>query len=315
MKPTLPEKSGLPPGPVYYLQPGEPPQQEVDEINLLDLWRVLVGAKWLILAMTALGTSVALFQALTTAPIYRADVTLAPADQDGKGGMMSSLTGQFGGLASLAGIDLGKGGANKSEEIIAVATSRQFTESFIKEKNLMPVLYSEQWDAATNQWRIPKPPTANDAYELFDKSIRKLVTDKKTGLTTLSIEWTDPKLTAEWANELVVRINANQKQEAIREAKQSIAYLERQLNETSMVEMRQIIYRLIESQTQRIMLANVREQFAFKVIDPAVVPEKKIKPKRALMVVLGFSVGLMLGVFSAFFRSFIRKQRDLAGAK
>ncbi|MEK6749107.1 MAG: Wzz/FepE/Etk N-terminal domain-containing protein [Pseudomonadota bacterium] len=312
-KPT--EQAVLPAGPVYYLQQGEPPPQEDDEINLLDLWRVLVDAKWLIAALTLISSAVAVYMALTTPAVFRADAILAPADQDPKGGMMSSLAGQFGGLASLAGLDLGRGGANKSEEIIAVATSRQFTEAYIKEKNLLPVLFGERWNKASGQWIGEKPPTMNDAYELFNKSIRKIVTDKKTGLTTLSIEWTDPKLAAEWANELVVRINANQKQEAIREAKQSIAYLERQLNETSNVEMRQIIYRVIETQTQRIMLANVRDQFAFKVIDPAVVPERKIKPKRALMGVLGFTIGVMLGIFAAFFRAFLHKQRALAEAR
>ena len=139
-----------------------------------------------------------------------------------------------------------------------------------------------------------------------------LKNDSKTGLYTLAIDWKDPKLATQWANELVKRINFHQKQAAIDEAKKSIAYLKNQLNETSVVEMRQAIFRLIEAQTKNIMLANVRDEFAFKVIDPAVVPEKPIKPKKKLIAMLGTIVGFMLGVFLAFFIAFVKKQKEIA---
>ena len=44
------------------------------------------------------------------------------------------------------------------------------------------------------------------------------------------------------------------------------------------------------------MLAQVRTEYLFKTIDPAVVPEEKDEPKRALICVLGFLLGGMLGV-------------------
>ena len=106
-----------------------------------------------------------------------------------------------------------------------------------------------------------------------------------------------------WANELVSRINHHEKQLAIKEAEKSIAYLKEQLAKTSVVEMQQAIYQLMEAQTKKIMLANVRDQYAFKVIDPAVVPEKKIKPNRKLIVVLGFMLGLVASIFVVFVRS------------
>lgn len=295
---------------VYYLSPQMPVEE--DEINLIDYWRILMRFKWLIIFVTLAvgGATVALAFQMT--PVYRAEVTLAPAGEDKAGGL-SALAGQFGGLASLAGVNLG-GGGGKIEEAIATLESRAFTDQFIKDKNLMPILFYKIWNEQTQQWMVEKKedePTLWKAYKLFDE-IRALASDKKSGMYTLSFEWHDAELATQWANELVDRINAHQKKMAIDEAKKSIEYLQNQLNETSVVEMRQAIFRLIEAQTKNIMLANVRDEFVFKIIDPAVVPEKPIKPKKRLMAVLGVIAGFMMGVFLAFFIAFVKKQKELA---
>ena len=44
------------------------------------------------------------------------------------------------------------------------------------------------------------------------------------------------------------------------------------------------------------MLAEVRQEYVFKTIDPAVVPEEKSKPSRALICVLGVILGGIAGV-------------------
>ncbi|MDH5257460.1 MAG: hypothetical protein OEX07_05615, partial [Gammaproteobacteria bacterium] len=182
---------------------------------------------------------------------------------------------------------------------------------------LMPILFEKIWDETSQTWKVEKEedkPTYWDAYKKFNKDIRAISSDKKTGMYTLSIEWSDPQLAADLANKLVQKINAHQKQAAIVEAKKSIAYLESQLLQTSVVEMQQAIYRLIEAQTKNIMLANVRDEYVFKVIDPAVLPEEKIKPKKSLIAVLGTIVGFMLSIFLAFFIAFIRKQKEITAS-
>jgi len=293
--------------PVYYM-PAQYPEAD-DEINLLDYWRILMRYKWLIILLTLIGGGSAISTALQMTPVYRAEVLLAPAAEDKSSA--SALAGQFGGLAALAGISLGAGGG-KVEEAIATLQSRIFTNEFIREENLMPVLFSDIWDAENKKWLLESPadkPTVLKAFKTFD-SIRSISDDKKTGMYTLAFEWHDPAQVAVWANQMVERINKHQKDSAIIEANKSIKYLENQLQETSDVEMRQSIFRLIEAQTKNIMLANVRDEFAFKVIDPAVVPEETIKPKKKLMAVLGVMVGFMFGVFLAFFLAFIKKQKE-----
>lgn len=287
-------KKPVPPPYPYY-----PPPQE-DEINLFDLWRVLVEQKKLILLFTAISTCVALIYALLATPIYRAEVLLAPVEKE-KGGHLGTLAGQFGGLASLAGIDIG--GAGSLNEAIATLESRELTNKFIEDENLLQILFEDEWDSKKKKWKNDSDaPTFWDAYEVFHKSIRFVNVDNKTGLISLAIEWKDPVQAAEWANKLVRRVNEKLRQEAIQDSEDSIQYLEAELYKTSILEIKDSIYRLIEVQTKNKMLANTQEEYAFRVLDSAVVPEKKFKPKRALLVIVGFFVGGIIALFSAYIR-------------
>ena len=97
-------------------------------------------------------------------------------------------------------------------------------------------------------------------------------------LITFSINWTDPKQSADWANAMITRVNDHIRQQAIEEAEKSIYFLEEQLQSTSLLNAQSVLHSLVEDQTKNIMLANVRDEYAFKIIDPAVVPEKPYKP-------------------------------------
>ena len=291
---------------VYYLQPQE--ASTADEISLLDLWRVLVSYKWLIIGITLITTGIAAAIASYLPPVYRAEVTLAPVTPE-EGGRLSALAGELGGIASLAGINIGPSGSS-ADKAIAVLKSRAFTDAFIKDEQLLPLLFSDIWDPQKQVWLVKDQkdaPTLRRAYQLFDESIRTLKQDKKTGLVTLSIEWKDPEQAARWANLLVERLNQHERQEAIAEAKKSLDYLKNELAKTSFLEMQQVIYRLIEVQTKDIMLANVRDQYAFNIIDPAVVPDGSSKPNRTIIVVLGVAAGLMLGTLLGFVISLAKK--------
>jgi len=295
--------------PVYYL-PTQLPTED-DEINLLDYWRILMRFKWFIIFTTLVGGGGTLYFAFQMTPIFRAQLTMAPVGEDK--GTASALAGQFGGLASLAGINIGSGGG-KTEEAIATLKSRAFTDTFIQEENLIPVLFEDIWDEENKTWKVESKkqiPTSWKAYKVFN-GIRFISQDKESGMYNIAFEWKDPALAAQWANKMIGRINKYQKEIAIIEAKNNIEYLKNELKQTSIVEMRQSIFRLIEAQTKNIMLANVRDEYVFKVIDPAVIPEDKIKPKKKLMAILGTLVGFMIGVFLAFFIAFIKKQKELA---
>lgn len=227
------------------------------------------------------------------------------------------MAGQLGGLAALAGVNLAGGESNQTDLAVQVMKSRQFVDHFIQKHDLLvPIMAAKEWDAATNElvlddeiydisterWlREPKglrgkKPTAQEAYEVFTKELFSVSQDKESGLYTLSIEHFSPYLAQQWTSWLVNDINKVMRERTISESTQNLDYLAEQLNKTSVAEMRSAFYQIVEEQTKSLMLAEVQEEFIFKVLDPPVVPEVKAGPKRALICVLGTLLGSILGV-------------------
>ena len=272
-----------------------------EPINWREYWQVLVEQKKLIGIITAASTFIALLIAFLLPPIYRAEALLAPVSQDKSEGL-SAMANQFGDLATLAGINLGTN-KDKTAESIAALKSRSLSVAFIEKENLKPILFPRKWNAENKKWKDPDEiPSDWEAFEIFDKDIRSVSVDRKSGLVTLVIEWKDPALAAKWATSLVKQVNNRLRTEAIEEAERSIAYLEKQLGSTSSVEIQQAIYRIIETQTKKKMIASTREEYAFTVIDPAVSPEERARPKRLLIILAGLIIGVAAGFGVAWFK-------------
>src|SRR5665213_1171050 len=108
-----------------------------NDLSLLAMMRFL-GRHIVVLAICIIGfTAGAVVLAFALKPMYRSEVIVWPADSPSG---LSQLGGQLGGLASLAGINLGGGGGKKSDEALAFLRSRAFTAAFIQRHELMPVL-------------------------------------------------------------------------------------------------------------------------------------------------------------------------------
>jgi uncharacterized protein involved in exopolysaccharide biosynthesis len=261
-------------------------QSELDVAVLLAaLWR----AKWLVLASMAVFSALGAAYAFKATPWFQADVVLSPVEKKSLSGGLA----QLGGLASLAGIEIPSAGTG---EPLAVLRSKTFARDFINDKALMPVLYAAKWNAATNEWSVPEAerPDIRDAVTYFDQRIRIVSEDKKTGLVTLAIRWTDPVLAADWANALVGRLNERLRTQAIREAQASIEYLQKEMAVGSIVSLQQSIGRVLESEMQKMVLARANDEFAFKIVDSATPPRHRYSPKRGLALVLSALLGFAL---------------------
>lgn len=277
---------------------------ESERVDLHAILAHLWVKRWWIIGTVLVFTVAGLAAGFLMTPRYQATAVLVPASPEKGGGGLLGAIGQLGGLASIAGIGLGSGDA-ATQEAVAVLESRQFTESFITAHGLLPVLYSDRWDPATRQFRGKQSdwPTLADGFRLFDTSVRTLSRNKETGLVTLGIEWTDPKLAALWANSLVERLNAEMRRRAIERSASSLVYLEKELGETQTVETREAISRLVEAQINQRMLANVTIDYAFRFADRALPPDADDPswPPRIPLVILGVVLGLVISVGAILF--------------
>ena len=284
-------------------------QSDEDEIDLLELIRTLLQAWKTIVGITIICTVLAVAYALYAPEVFKAETLLAPSQEE-KSGAPSTLS-QFGGLAAMAGISIPSD--SNVEQVVATLKSRKFLRTYINQKKLIAILFDEIWDADNQVWNVPSvedEPTEQKAIESF-KACLSVDEDKKSGLITLSISWKDPEVAAQWANDLVKQLNEQLREQAIADSKKRVGYLEQELAKTTLQDMRAVLYNLLESEKQKAMLANVNEDFALEVIDPAVAPETREKPKRKLIVALGGVCGGFLGIFTVFFVQFLQKLKSL----
>ena len=296
-----------------------------DEIDLLELWRALMRGKWIIIGFTAIFSVASVFYALSLPNMYKSTAVLAPAESSGGG--LGELAGQFGGLASLAGINLGGGGSNKTAEALEILQSWAFIEEFIQEQNIAPQVFAvkgwnpetneliynaEVYDPQTQTWtRVPPKgkqaePSSWELYLRFSDYL-SVGEDKVSDFTSLNIEYFSPEVAKVWVDALLNKINSKLKARDAEEAQKNITFLKQQIEETPLASMQSVFYDLIEGQTKTLMLAKGSTEYVFKTVSESRVPEQRSRPKRALICIVGAFLGGFLGMFIALVRYFIRK--------
>lgn len=272
-----------------------------DELDLRELVLKLWARRGLIFLCTAIGAVGAIIYALLATPVFRAEALLS-VREDEQRSALATAAGQLGGLADLSGLSI----PGSKDKAVAVATlkSRALIEQFITDRKLVDVLLDGDGLLGTK-----KPPTVWEAHRKFVMRMFQVSEDRKTGLVTVAIEWKDPQQATDWVTDIVARTDAHLRRTAIEESEKNLAYLEAQAKGTNVIEIRQALFRLAETEIKKLMLAKGAGEYVFKTVDPARVPERKIRPKRALIAVAGTLVGGMLGVFLALALP-VRPRRD-----
>lgn len=299
-------------------------QHTSDDIDLRELFTAIWKGQWIIATVTIIFTLAAVIYSLSLPNIYKSEALLAPVSEDA--GL--KIPGQLGGLAALAGVNLGGlGSGDKTVLAIEVMKTREFLGRFIEKHDLfLPIMAAEGWNSATNElifdpaiydiegkkWTrevdapfTPKP-SIQETHEEFMK-VFSISQDKINGLVKVSVEHYSPHIAKHLVDELLIDINNEMRNRDLVQAQRSISYLNTQIEQTNISDVRVMLYSLIEEQTKTLMLANVRDEYIFKTVDPAVVAEKKHGPKRLLIVVFAFILGLILGATVALIRFFIKK--------
>lgn len=292
-----------------------PPTPYDDEIDFREWFRVLWAGKWLIVGITVAATVIAVIVALMLPNIYRAEALLAPNDQERAGGL-SALAAQYGGLASLAGVNLESGSVDKTALGLGILRSRKFISEFVERHDiLVPLVAARGWDSASGELEIdpdiydveakkwkrdvrpPKKPVPSlqEAYIVFS-DVFSVSQDSKSGFVIVAVEHYSPDVARQWVDWLVQDINLSIMRQDVAEAEQAIEYLNEQIEKTSLAELQNVFFSLIEEQTKTVMLARVTDEYVLKTIDPAVAPELKLRPNRTLIAFLGMLIGGLLGV-------------------
>ncbi|HXC56350.1 MAG TPA: Wzz/FepE/Etk N-terminal domain-containing protein [Rhizomicrobium sp.] len=263
-----------------------------------------VRANWLLIVGIVIGClAVGFAYGVLSRPHYKATVILAPATNPTAASAGTASFGNYRDLASLAGVSL----PTESNKATAVAllSSWIVTDRYVRDAKLEPILFAKDWDPATKTWKDGKEPDYWMRFMMFN-SLRTVDPDQKTGFTFLSIEWTDPVQAAQWANGMAQEVNDYMRQKAIDDAQRHINFLNKQLDVTTNSDLRLVLSSLEESELKNLMMASGNSEFAFKVVDPAVVPKVRTGPHRMLILLGSLFVGLTLNFGWILFRHFWR---------
>lgn len=304
-------------------------EQFDEEVDLRELFAVLWGERVRIAIGVVLSAVVSVSVALYLPNKYTSEALLAPRTDGGAGGQLGKLASQYGGLASLAGINLG-GMGDQVATAVAIETlkSRQFFGKYLYNEVLIELMAADGWDASTNRVTIDESifngkksawvrnvdanrhvkPSVQEAHEVFIEESISVSEDSKTGFVSLAVTHYSPTVARDWADLIIQSVNEALRTQDVEEAENSIAFLAEQSEKTSLVSLTEVFAELIEEQTKTVMLANASDEYVFRVIDPPVVPELESEPRRALICLLGVLFGAILAVLFVLIRYYIRKE-------
>ena len=290
------------------------PGNQIYDVDLTELLRFLLRKKWELLISSIVGLALALALALSLPNQYEAKIVVTPAKQESGGGL-GAIAGQFGGLAAMAGLNIGKAGG-RTDEAIELLKSWPFMEVFINKYQIKPQIFAaKNWDKKNHQLILNDSiyeestkkwlkdfgdgkgvePSSWKAYKALSKKI-KITQDAKTNLITIKVEHFSPVLSSLWARLLLEEANRHFQKMDIIEAQNNIEYLRSKIGETSVAEMHNVFYSMIENQTKTLMLAEVSNEYLLKTVVPAMEPEEKSQPQRAVICILGWMLGGGLGL-------------------
>ena len=253
----------------------------------------------IILLSFFISSIISIFYALSLEKYYKSDLVMISSSPVSSGNM-SSLIGNFLGSQPQTDNSL----TVSSEEAMAVLTSRRFIENFIENNALMPILFDDQWDKDSGKW-LGEKVTIQEGYELVSGNLK---IGYSKNLILLSFIWKDAKTSSFIVNNLVKDLNKYMSNIAIIESEKSIEYLQNAQKDTSLSGPKIMLNNILERQLYNSMIVNIKEDFAFKIIDPAIPPKYPAGPNRRLIVIIGTFLGTLVSILSFFLISSFKKK-------
>jgi tyrosine-protein kinase Etk/Wzc len=392
--------------------------QADEDINLLDYWQVIKKRRKIIFYVFSVAIASAVLISFLIAPTFQAKTTLMAVESSQTS--FATALGALQNLPLLGGIVGGSLGKTTTDKLVSILNSRTVAETVIKKLDLIKVIFKKKWDEKRETWQTDKPPTLQDTLKILQQDMVRVTNDRK-GLIAVTVDYKDPKLAADIANEYAVALQKFLNENAISLAKRNRIFLGNQIETTKadlknaeenlrkfqtekklagldaqaessikalaelkaqiitrevqlgamrefatkanpdvkriegeIRELRQQLGRMekgsknpkeeesigafiplseaptvgleyarlkrdvliqqkvFELLTQQFELAKIEEakdDITFQVIDPAIPPEKRIKPKRTLNVALAAVVSLFLSIFLVFLLEYVERQR------
>ena len=158
-------------------------------------------------------------------------------------------------------------------------------------------IYNLSEDEWVRRVKFPKTiiPSAQESFIVFKENHFSIIEDKENGFVSLYIKHQSPNIAKIWLENITNSINETIREEQRDRSSLSINYLNKQMEKTNYAELRQVLSLLITKETEKLTLIASNKDYVFKIIDPAISPELKTGPNRALICIIGSIIGMLMG--------------------
>lgn len=288
-----------------------------EDIYLIDIFLVIWEKKIIVFTTTAIAAVLSVFIALQLPNIYSSNSILAPADpQDSLSTNISALSP----LSAIAGLPVPDIKISKTAEgVERIKSFEFFSKHFLPNINLENLFAAKGWDIKNNtiiydkklydsqnkEWvrkvKFPKKkkPSAQEAYKVY-KRILQVNLDKKTSFITISIEHFSPNISKKWLDLIIHQINESMRELDREFAQRSIDFLNEAQQSSNVQSMKEVTSLLLEQQMQTLMLVSANKDYIYNIIEPPIAPERKSKPNRAMLCIIGTFLGGVLSLMIVF---------------
>ena len=253
---------------------------EEKEFSFKDLLEAIWINKFLIIIFPLLVGSITALYTLTLNNVYRAEILLASS-----AGKPQNASVAQSGLAAMVGVGLTMGTDEKTLIAIETLKSRKFISEFLIRHEALPALMAPiSWNSEEDILEVGEyHGSIQQATKRFMAIFYAEKLSQRTPFVLLTISHISPTQGRDWLEAMVKDLNQFLSERDLAEVENSIKYLQEQINKTNVSDLQQLFYSMIEAQTGKAMLAEVRPEYVFRVIDPAIAPELKYSPYRALI--------------------------------
>jgi len=303
-------------------------QPNDDEIDLKELFKVFWDGKLLLVSITSFFSVVAVLYSLSLPNIYQSTAILSPVGEENT---MNQAIRSYGGLASLAGVNLPSSSnfSNAEKALEKLNSLSFFTDSILPNIFLPDLMAVESWDPITNtitydkdlfneqtqswvrDFQYPKTqiPSAQESFKIF-KNILEVEEVKAGGFHTITVKHQSPYIAQTWTQLIVSEINNFFRSKDRIDSETAINFLNTQIAQTSLAEIKEVIAQLLKENTQRLALIEVSDFYVFEYIDHPAVMEEKSEPSRATICILAAIFGGMFGAIVVLARYFYKNSNN-----
>lgn len=256
-------------------------------------WRTRAITIWIVVMLLVL------VRLLTMDNVYTSSCLLTPlpleqVDEQSQSGLAGAT------VRSL----IARGGSRDEYTVLAYLQSRQLADAVVNELHLDREFFPERWDDEKKEWRERRGGKPEAALSRRALNGRVDVSyDEFTGLIQLDVHWWSPERAKEVADAYVESADRLLRDAAVSEGERRVEELEREMANVAVGDVGAYLAEEMTRAISSLTSIRARSRYAFRVIDPPLVPHRKSWPPRFLLLLLtafataAVELGFIAGIY------------------